>query len=205
MEIGIIGAGFVGENLAKALSAKGHDVIFGVRNQHSPKVEEARAALGPKVRFVSVKEAAAASDMVALTIPWSAVEDVVAHVGDWQGKIVIDAINRFGPNPPDSAGSAGQDLARLAQGARVVKAFNTIGAEHYNNSVIGGEKVDLYICGDDAEAKAAVGQLASELGFEVVDVGPLSAATHTENFAKFWVHLARNVTGRDVAFKLLRG
>ncbi len=204
MKIGIIGAGFVGENLAKALTAKDYQVIFGVRDQHSPKVQEAQAAFGPKVQFVSVKEAATA-DMIALAIPWGGVEQVVAQVGGWQGKIVIDMTNRFGPTPPDSAGSAGQDLARLAQGARVIKAFNTIGAEHYSNPNIDGEKAALFICGDDAEAKTAVSDLINQLGFEVVDAGPLSAAAHTENLAKFWVHLARNVIGRDFAFKLLKG
>jgi predicted dinucleotide-binding enzyme len=203
MKIGIIGTGFVGVNLGKALAAKGHQIVYGVRDLNSPKVLSALVETGSNAKAGNVQEAANA-EMVALAVPWAGVEDVVSEVGNWQGKLVIDATNRFA-TPSDSAGSAGQDLARMAAGARVVKAFNTIGAEHYLNPVIGGETASMFICGDDTDAKSKVAELIEELGFAVVDCGPLSAAALTENLAKLWVHLARTSTGRNIAFKLLRG
>jgi predicted dinucleotide-binding enzyme len=63
----------------------------------------------------------------------------------------------------------------------------------------------MLLCGDDALAKAAVWQLAEEVGFEPVDAGPLSAARHLENLALLWIHLAQvNGLGRGIAFRLER-
>ena len=68
-----------------------------------------------------------------------------------------------------------------------------------------GGAATMLLCGDEEMAKAAVWQLAEELGFEPVDAGPLSAARHLENLALLWIHLAQvNGLGRGIAFRLLR-
>jgi predicted dinucleotide-binding enzyme len=126
----------------------------------------------------------------------------VTEGGDWRGKILIDPTNRFGPSA--SGKSAAEDLATLT-GARVVKAFNTIGAEHYLDPKFAGDAATMLVAGDDAEAKRVVSELATQIGFDVVDAGPLAAAVHLENLAGVWVHLAfRTPLGRDIAFRLLR-
>ena len=107
--------------------------------------------------------------------------------------------NRFVRN---AERSAAEDLATLT-GARVVKAFNTIGAEHYQNPSFAGQPATMFIAGYDTDAKTVVRQLANAIGFEVVDAGNLAAARHLENLAEFWVHLARSGFGRNIAFKLL--
>ncbi len=95
-------------------------------------------------------------------------------------------------------------VAGWAAGAKVVKAFNTIGANNYSDLEFSGLRADAYICGDDAAAKQVVGQLAEQMGFDVVDVGPLSNAHLLEELALLWVTLVRLGYGREIAFKLLR-
>jgi predicted dinucleotide-binding enzyme len=102
--------------------------------------------------------------------------------------------------------SAGEEVARWVLGAKVVKAFNTIGAPNFGKPRFGSQNASIFICGDDALAKNAVGKLASELGFDVVDVGPLTVSRFLEPLAMLWIHLAFKqgfgTTGQ--AFKLLR-
>jgi 8-hydroxy-5-deazaflavin:NADPH oxidoreductase len=102
--------------------------------------------------------------------------------------------------------SAGEEVARWAKGAKVVKAFNTIGAPNFANPRFGAENASMFICGDDASAKSAVGKLAAELGLDVVDTGPLSASRWLEPLAMLWIHLAfkQGLGPTGHAFKLLR-
>lgn len=205
MKIGIIGAGNVGSSLGRAWVARGHDICFGVRTPHDPPIQALLGELGERAQAGTVAEAAAFSDVVVLAVPWHAVEDAVRAAGDLNGKVLIDATNRFGPPGPDDAPSAAEALARLAPGANVVKAFNTIGAEHYQDPIFEGDaKATLFICGDDEPAKSVTNILATELRFDVVDAGPLSNAALLESLARLWVSLARGPLGRDIAFRLLR-
>lgn len=208
MKIGVIGAGNVGGALGKLWAAKGHAVVFGVRDPKSAKSRELEKASG--IRVASVKDAAAASEVVALAIPWAGAEDTIRSAGDLTGKVVIDCIN---PLKPDLSGlqvgcdnSAGEEVARWAQGARVVKAFNTIGAGNFGNPKFGSQSASMFICGDDAGAKKVVGGLAAEMGFDVVDTGPLTTSRWLEALAVLWIHLAvkEGLGPTGHAFQLLR-
>jgi hypothetical protein len=204
VNIAILGSGNIGGNLGRAWSAKGHSIMLGARDPHSPKTRAALAAMAGKARVGSLAEAAAFGEVVVLAIPWPGVKETLPGVGDLTGKILIDATNRFTPPSSDDGPSAGEDVARLAPGARVVKAFNTLGAETLLKPVFGSEQASAFICGDDAEAKAVVKQLAADVGLDAVEAGPLSNAAWVEALAKLWVYLARNVYGRDIAYRLLR-
>ena len=122
---------------------------------------------------------------------------------------MIDATN---PLRPDLSGlvlghntSAGEEVARWAEGAKVVKAFNTTGAQNMANPKFGGQRASMFICGDDAAAKKAVATLAEALGFEPVDAGPLAQARLLEPLAMFWISMAyAHGHGPNIAFKLLR-
>jgi hypothetical protein len=104
-----------------------------------------------------------------------------------------------------SSEAAAEDIARWAKGARVVKAFNSLGAANLTQLQFGSLKADVFICGDDPTAKAVVGELARIIGFDVVDAGPLSNAVLVEALAKLWVQLAyAQGLGPDIAFKLLK-
>lgn len=204
MKIGIIGSGTVGSSLGKALTRAGHTVMFSSRTPDSGKMATLLAECGGKAQAGTVAETLAFSDTIAIAMRWDAIPDMVRTAGDWSGKIVIDMTNRFGPPPIGSAGSAGLDLAKLT-GARVVKAFNIIGAEHYQNPVFGSERATMLIAGDDAEAKRIVSQLAGDIGFDVVDAGDSGAIILLENLAALWVHLAgRAGHGRNIALRLIR-
>ena len=101
--------------------------------------------------------------------------------------------------------SAGEEVAKWAPGARVVKAFNTTGAPNMTNPKFGGARAAMFIAGDDAPAKATVKQLGEDVGFEMIDVGALAQARLLEPLAMLWIHLAfKQGLGRDFAFGLLR-
>ena len=143
-----------------------------------------------------------------LAVPFTAVRERLELAGDVAGKLIIDCTNPIAPGLRpvfDNTTSGAEQIAGWAPRARVVKAFNTTGAENMADPLYNGQAATMFICGDDELGKGATAQLAEELGFEVVDAGALSAARHLENLALLWIHLAR-VTGlgRDVAFRLMR-
>ena len=209
MKIAVIGAGNVGGTLGTAWAAQGHQVVFGVRDPRDARVQAVVAASGGQARAASVREAAAAADIVLLATPWDATKDAIEAAGSLAGKIVVDATN---PLRPDLSGlalghttSAGEQVARWAPGARVVKAFNTIGAQHMADPRFGDQPASMFVCGDDPAAKRTVAELAAALGFDPVDAGPLTQARLLEPLAMLWISLAyAQGHGTGIAFKLLR-
>jgi hypothetical protein len=194
MKIGILGSGNVGGTLGTRWAKGGHDVVFSSREPDSPKMRELLAGAGKTARAAGTAETAAGADVVLLATPWPATKSVLAEAGDLSGKIVIDAVN---PVLPDLSGlalgtttSAAEQIASWAPRARVVKAFNTVGAAVMANAIVNGQKVVLLYCGDDADAKKVVGQLVGELEFDAVDAGPLTQARVLEPLALLWINLA---------------
>jgi predicted dinucleotide-binding enzyme len=208
MKIGIIGSGNVGGALGTAWSQAGHEVIFSSRNPESKEMQALAAKAGPKARAASVAEAAAA-EVVLFATPWPLTEKAVRAAGSLQGKVVIDATN---PLLDDLSGlsvgtttSGGEQVAEWASGAKVVKAFNTIGYKVMADARFDGDRSILFYCGDDAGAKETVRGLASEIGFEPVDAGPLTQARTLEPLALLWITLAiKGGLGFEFAYKLLR-
>ena len=208
MKIAIVGTGNVAAALGKGWAARGHIVTFASREPSSDRVQALLDEAGPNASAARVADAAARSSVIVLAVPFTAVRERLDIAGDLGGKVLIDCTNPIAPGPRplfDATTSGVEQIAAWAPRARVVKAFNTTGAENMANPVYDGGASTMFICGDDGMAKAAAAQLAEELGFEVVDAGGLSAARHLENLALLWIHLAR-VTGlgRDVAFRLMR-
>jgi NADPH-dependent F420 reductase len=208
MKIGIIGAGDVGSTLGKAWAKRGHNVFFGVRNIQSPKVKKLLNFADPNIQVGKIHEAFRLGDVILLAVPWEAAQETIRSVGDTSGKIIIDPSN---PIKSDLEGavvhsstSVAEEISKLARDARVVKAFNAIGAKTLANLQFGSHRADAFICGDDLDAKSEVKKLAMEVGFNVVDVGPLSNARLLENLALLWIELAfRQRMGPNIAFKLL--
>ena len=207
MKIGIIGAGDVGGTLGKSWRQRKHEVMFGVRNLQSQNVQRL-ARIDKTLRFGDIDEAVAFGDIILLAIPWTSIDETVRRSGNLSGKIVIDPTNPLTPDLKQLAldnTSVAERIADLAKGAKVVKAFNTIGAKTLNNLIFGSERADLFICGDDITSKRIVGELATDIGFEIVDVGSLANARMLENLALLWIELAlRQQLGPNIAFKLLR-
>jgi len=207
MSISIIGAGNVGMALGGAFAQRGENIVFGV--PEPDKYRAAVAALGPGASVTTTAEAIASNDVVILAVPYAALPAIAQAVPDWQGKILVDATN---PLAPDLSGlllgtntSGAEELARLARGARVVKAFNTTGAENMADTRYPGGVPMMPACGDDAAARQRVMALATLIGFDPVDMGPLMAARYLEPFAMTWIHLAlKQGYGRNFAFGMLR-
>jgi 8-hydroxy-5-deazaflavin:NADPH oxidoreductase len=149
---------------------------------------------------------AADADVIMIAVPWPAVAETMQAAGSLADKIVIDATNPLTPALELALGfndSAGETVARLAPGARVVKALNTTGAGNMASAQAFAAKPMMPLAGDDAEAKAVVAKLTEELGFEAVDAGPLEAARLLEPLAMFWIKLAfAQSLGRNFAFSL---
>jgi 8-hydroxy-5-deazaflavin:NADPH oxidoreductase len=207
MSISILGAGNVGMSLAKALIAQGESIAFGVPNPD--KYRDAVSNLGPAARVVDVASAIAASNVVILAVPYAATESLAKSVPDWRGRILVDATN---PLAPGLAGlslgtttSGAETIAKFANGARVVKAFNTTGAENMADSHYPGGALFMPVCGDDAEARGTVIALATLIGFDAVDCGGLETARYLEPWAMLWIHMAIKLGhGRQFAFTRLQ-
>jgi predicted dinucleotide-binding enzyme len=203
MKIAIIGAGNVGGTLGARWAHLGHEVFYGVRHPGAEKTRAVLAACGPQARALGGLEAAALAEVVVIAIPYSALAETLPGLGDLSGKVVVDAVNNLWG--PGSGRSVAAEIAALLPGARVVKAFNTMGFNVMEKPLFGGIQADNYICGDDAGAKAIVAELSRALGFDVVDTGPLDKAGLLEGLAALWVDLAIfQGSGREMAFKLLR-
>ncbi len=201
MKIGIIGSGQVGGTLGKRWAEAGHQVAFGSRNPGS----EQMRALGA----VSLQEAVTASEVVLLATPWEAAQEAIEQAGPFAGKILIDATNPLLPRLEGLAigtyTSAAEHVASWAQGAHVVKAFNTVGYNIMTNPRFGQNSAVMFYCGDDGPAKQTVHQLAAGLGFDPVDAGPLTQARVLEPLALLWISLAYQAgLGREIGFQLLR-
>lgn len=206
MKIGIIGAGDVGGTLGKSWRQRKHDVMFGVRNLQSQNVQKL-AQMDKSLTFGNINDAVAFGDVILFAIPWTSIEETVRG-RNLSGKIVIDPTNPLTPDLRQLAfddSSVAERIANLAKGAKVVKAFNTIGAQTLNNLIFGSNRADLFLCGDDTPSKRVVGELAADIGFDVVDIGSLANARMLENLALLWIELAlRQELGPNIAFKLLR-
>ena len=178
MHIGMIGAGMVAVAVAREALAKGHQVVLSSRS--GPAALAAKVAeLGPRTLAATVQEAAAL-DYVLLAVPWAAVEAALSGLPAWNGRVLIDATNPFVETSPklvlaDLGGvGASEIVARLAPGARVVKAFNSIVTARFNEGPIKGDgRRVIFVSGDDADAKAAVKRLIESFGFAVIDLGGL--------------------------------
>jgi predicted dinucleotide-binding enzyme len=206
MSISIIGAGNVGMALGSAFTQRGESVVFGVPDPK--KYRESVLTLGDRASVASTAQAIAASDVVILAVPFVALPTIAQSVPDWQGKILIDATNPLAPGLSGlvlgTSTSGAEELAKLARGARVVKAFNTTGAENMADTRYPGGVPMMPVCGDDAEARQRAMALATLIGFDAVDLGPLMAARYLEPFAMTWIHLAiKQGHGRKFAFGML--
>lgn len=185
MNIGIIGSGDIGLALAKQFTRAGIGVVLS--NRRGPEaLAPALQQLGPQARAGSVADAAA-QEIVVLSVQWQQIESALAGLPDFGGRILVDATNpilqpgfriaELGGRPSSSV------VASFAPGARVVKAFNTLpppvlaadpGRE-------GGKRVIFY-SGDDAPAKAHIGELIATLGFAGIDLGTLDGGGRLQQF-----------------------
>ena len=182
--VGIIGAGAIGQAMAKRLVAAGIDVILS--NSRGPEsLAPVVDALGPRSRAGTRQEAASA-DIVFVSVNWSRLDGALEGI-DWNGRILIDANNPVllpGYRLAELGGrNSSQVLTDLVPGARVVKAFNTLLASVLASEPqqAGGRRV-VFLSGDDREAKSVIAGLADRLGFATIDLGSLEVGGALQQF-----------------------
>lgn len=197
MNVTIIGAGNMGRGIGTRVAAGGHSVTFVDAN---PEVAEKAAAdirssarNGAKVSTASLGDVQL-GDIVVLAVWYGTNIEIAKQLGNkLAGKVVVDIANPLNSTfdglatAPDS--SSAEDLAKaIASGAKVVKAFNTTYAGTLLAGQVAGQPLDVFIAGDDADAKTKVAQLAKDGGMRPVDTGPLSRARQIE--AMQFLHIA---------------
>jgi 8-hydroxy-5-deazaflavin:NADPH oxidoreductase len=178
--LGLIGSGNIGATVARLAIAAGLDVVLS--NSRGPEtLADLVADLGPRARAATAEEAAAAGDIVVVTVPLRNYKQV--PVAPLAGKVVIDTNNYYPdrdgtfPELEEGTVTSSELLQKHLPTSKVVKAFNNIYFLHLGELARPAGSPDrtaLPIAGDDADAKAAVTQLLDVLGYDAVDAGPLS-------------------------------
>lgn len=211
MKIAIIGAGNVGGALGANWAKKGHDIVFGVRDPKAEKTQALLKTIGGKATAVTAAEAAASADIIVLSTPWPATETAIRSMGNLKGKVILDATNPLTRGPDGialeigHAISGGEKVKGWAAGASVFKTLNTTGFGNMANPEFEGVKSVMFVAGDDTANKPKVMKLVGDLGFDVIDAGPLRNARLLEAHAMLWIDLALvRGQGRDFAFGILR-
>ncbi len=188
--VGIIGDGNVGKAIAQGLKRAGYKVQTVGRD------------------LPAVREIAKSAELIILAVPHGERRNALNEMGDaWKGKTLVDVSNNLTPKGYGGSldKSGAEELQAWAKDAKVVKAFNTIFAQHMNTGQIDGERLSLFIAGDDKTAKQKVMTLAQDIGFEPVDAGPLSNARWLEAFGYLNVNLAyAQGMGPNMGFRLVR-
>ncbi len=198
MKISTIGSGRIGGTLGRKWAGAGHEVFFSSRNPQSAEMQALLAQAGPNARAGLPQDAFAFGDVILLAMSGTALESVLKEAGDLKGKILIDATNRF------DGVSNSQAAMRLQPGAKVVKAFNSVGFEVLENPMFGDEPASMMMAGDDADAKKTVAQLITDVGLEPVDLGDASVISALEGaVGAIWMPLSRQY-GRGVALRVLK-
>lgn len=213
MKVGILGSGEVGRVLGKGFAELGYVVKIGTRNQSHSKVREWLESTGPKTSVGSLAEAAGFGNLLILATAWSGTENVIrlANPANFGKKVVIDVTNPLelaDDGPPRLAlghkDSGGEQVQRWLPRARVVKAFNIIGNQHMIRPNFPGGPPDMFICGNDPEAKQQVSELISTFGWVVVDIGGIEGSRYLEPLAMLWMTILLQSGSCNHAFKLLR-
>ncbi|WP_069765755.1 NADPH-dependent F420 reductase [Streptomyces sp. LUP47B] len=190
--MGFIGSGQIGSTVARLAIEAGHQVVLS-NSRGRETLADTVAELGPRTSAASSGEAAAAGDIVVVTVPVKAFPDLPA--ASLAGKTVIDTCN-YGPerdgNIPEldsKSLTSSELLLRYLPDAMVVKAFNNIFYKHLLSLARPARATDrsyLPIAGDSAPAKAAVTAFVESIGFSVVDAGPLADSWRQSTGTPVW-------------------
>jgi predicted dinucleotide-binding enzyme len=196
-------------------ASSGHDVLIGSRDPDKPELRDWLASDGSGVKAGTFAETAAHGDLLVLAVLGAAVDRVIAEAGpgNFSSKVVIDAMNPLdfsGGFPPklsiSGEDSLGEQVQRALAGAKVVKAFNTIGSPYFIDPSFAEGLPTMLIAGDDAEAKRTVGDVLADFGWpEPVDIGGIEGSRELEAICIAWVKIGGIRGAWDHGFKLLVG
>jgi len=213
MNVGILGTGDVGKALGRGFVTLGHAVKMGARDGRNEKAVAWAKEAGALASAGTFADAASFGELVVLATLGVANESALTLAGPekLRGKVVIDATNPLdfgGGMPPTLAvsgnDSAGERVQRLLPDAHVVKAFNTVGNSFMFRPEFPGGPPDMFIAGNDAEAKKKVTAILKDFGWGVVDVGGIESSRYLEAMCMVWVLSAMGTNNWNQSFKMLR-
>jgi hypothetical protein len=213
MKVGVLGSGDVGKAIARGFLALGHDVMLGAREANNEKVQAFVKEMNVRISGGTFADAAKFGDVVVLATLGTANESALSAAGaeNLNGKVLIDTTNPLdfsGGMPPKLIGgpnnSGGERVQRHVPGARVVKAFNSVGNAHMFRPSFAGGPPTMFICGNDDPAKKQVEGILRDFGWEAADIGGIEGSGHLEALCLVWVLYAVKNGGWNHAFKLLR-
>jgi len=200
MRIGILGSGVVGSALARGYARHGHDVRIGTRQPHVDGLPVG-----------APREVAGEAELVILAVRGSASVDVVSGLAaELEGKVLVDATNPLDTStaPPGlfvgTTDSLGEQVQRAVPGARVVKAYNTVGNALMVDPDLPGGPPTMFVAGNDADAKTTVSEMLRVTGWDVADLGGIEASRWLEAMCMAWVLYGVTSGGWGHAFRLLR-
>jgi predicted dinucleotide-binding enzyme len=206
MKIAIIGTGNVGNALGANWKKSNHEIIYGSRNPQDKKHIE----LEKFAQVLTLSQAAMLGDVIVLATPWQSTEEAINEMGNTlDAKIVIDATN---PLKPDLSGlllygdnSGGEQIAKWASKAKVVKALNSAFAKVMEHPEINGVKSMMLIAGDDASALNTVAELVDDLGFQSQKMNGLSNSRLLEMVGLTLITLGyKEGLGNEIGLSILK-
>jgi hypothetical protein len=213
MRVGVLGSGSVGRALGAGLLSQGDEVVLGTRAPSKPEVTE-WLKQNAGARAGTFEEAARFGEILILATLGRAVESTIQLAGshNFAGKTVMDTTNPIADAPPVQGvlrfftgpnESLGEKIQALLPDARVVKAFNSVGAARMVNPQFRQGPPTMFLCGDDAAAKAQVSAIARQLGWEALDMGGIVASRAIEPLCMLWCIPGFRHNQWTHAFKLL--
>jgi len=212
MRVGVLGSGDVAKTLASGFLKHGHEVVMGTRE---PAKLKEWTGKNPKGRVGSFAEAAKTGEMVVLAVKGTASAEALRAAGasNLSGKTVVDVTNPIADAPPTNCvlkfftsldESLMERLQREFAGAKLVKAFNSVGSACMVNPEFKGGPPTMFICGNDAGAKKTVTGILEQFGWETADMGKAEAARAIEPLCILWCVPGFLRNDWTHAFKLLR-
>jgi predicted dinucleotide-binding enzyme len=188
--------------------------MIGTRDPVSGKLTDWLAQAGKGVQVGTFSQTAVFGEVIVFAIGWAHARAVIdlANPASFKGKVVLDTSNplvfeREG-QPPVLAlahsDSAGEQAQRWLPEARVMKWFNLVGNAHMVKPDFGGQRPDMFICGNDTAAKVMASELAQQLGWPpVIDLGDITKSRCLEPLAMVWItHLFHTGFNFNHAFRL---
>lgn len=201
MNIAVIGAGNIGRTLGKKWFQAEHQVIFGVRDPFSEKVQRLRSEL-PEGEIKTIAESIQSSEIVLLATPYAAVKDIVQiNASDLSRKIIIDSTNNFSSSRINNLATI-QEAVPLAS---IYRAFNSLGWEIFENPKFQDFTADHFFVGPDGQNRQLVEQLITDTGLHPIWVGGLENAPIVDALGSLWVTLVfQRGYDRTTALKLIK-
>jgi predicted dinucleotide-binding enzyme len=201
MRIGVLGTGVVGETLASKLVEVGHEVMMGSREAGNEKAAAWAAGAGEGASEGSFADAAAFGELVVNATAGAHSLDALeaAGTGNLAGKALLDVSNPldFSQGMPPTltvanTDSVGEAIQRAHPDTKVVKGLNTLTSSLMVDPSALGESTNLFICGNDGDAKTQVIEILETFGWltgDIIDLGDISAARGTEGYLLIWVRI----------------